>query len=215
MESIPQAFARHYPLLNVADFDILEDTAGPGRRLVLWLQGCLKRCPNCCNQDFLPLEDALLMAPGTLLEICRQKKVEGISLSGGEPFLQAISLSHFLKEARAQRLSVFVWTGYVLEELQAVVEPKEVGEMLACTDILVDGPYREEEKACILWRGSRNQCVYFLSDRYSPEWLNHTPKCALKFSPEQALLTGDISEEIFAIFREKLEQYGISIKPKG
>lgn len=96
----------------------------------------------------------------------RQLGVEGVTLLGGEPFAHSASAARLAAAVRELSLSVMVFSGYTLEELQAMPEPA-VGELLAQTDILVDGPYlRDAPDAQRRWIGSTNQRIHFLSDRY-------------------------------------------------
>jgi len=104
--------------------------------------------------------------------------IEGITLLGGEPTAHAASVAPFARQVQAWDLSVMVFSGFTLEELQASRDPA-VHELLAHTDILVDGPYRREmPETRRRWIGSANQRVHFLSSRYradDPRWtLNNT-----------------------------------------
>ncbi|HYV37487.1 MAG TPA: 4Fe-4S cluster-binding domain-containing protein [Gemmataceae bacterium] len=92
--------------------------------------------------------------------------IEGITLLGGEPTSHAAGASRLAKQVRAWNLSVMVFSGFTLEELKKRQDPK-IEELLAHTDILVDGPYRRDlpEKQR-RWIGSANQRIFFLTDRY-------------------------------------------------
>lgn len=91
--------------------------------------------------------------------------VEGITLSGGEPFAQdPEAMRDFLSAIRSDGRSVMAFTGYLLEELESDGTRRD---LLGLVDILVDGPYVESEDHGELWRGSSNQRIHFLSDRYS------------------------------------------------
>jgi anaerobic ribonucleoside-triphosphate reductase activating protein len=92
--------------------------------------------------------------------------IEGVTFLGGEPMLQARGLAQVAHAARAMSLSVMVFTGYTLDELQAV-QPTAWRDLLQATDVLVDGPYLaqnpDRERR---WIGSTNQGVHYLSNRY-------------------------------------------------
>lgn len=97
--------------------------------------------------------------------ILETEGVEGVTFTGGEPFAQARALTALAERARTAGLSVFVFTGYNLEEL---TRPDHL-TLLAVTDVLIAGRYVESKRATDLtWRGSANQRVHFLSDRYGP-----------------------------------------------
>jgi anaerobic ribonucleoside-triphosphate reductase activating protein len=161
-------------LLSVAQVVPCTQAEGPGRRFALWFQGCPLRCPGCCNPEFLPFTGGTPTPLADLIEQLKQsrdeQRVEGITLLGGEPFAHAAGAAAFAQAARDLDLSVMVFTGFTLEELQAKPDP---GPLLARTDILVDGPYlRDQPDRSRRWIGSSNQRIHFLTDRYSfdDEW---------------------------------------------
>jgi anaerobic ribonucleoside-triphosphate reductase activating protein len=94
--------------------------------------------------------------------------IEGLSVLGGEPFQQAGALAEVCRLVRRAGLSVMVYSGYTLEELEAQRAP-EVGELLGLVDLLADGRF-EQAKAerTRRWLGSTNQRLHFLTARYSP-----------------------------------------------
>jgi anaerobic ribonucleoside-triphosphate reductase activating protein len=146
------------------------EAEGPGKRFAVWFQGCPLRCPGCCNPEFLPFKGGQTK---TLREISdwmdrsrEETGVEGITLLGGEPFAHAPAAAALARAARERGLSVMVFSGYTIEQLREMPEPA-VGELLAHTDILVDGPYvREQPDTERRWIGSKNQRIHFLTDRY-------------------------------------------------
>lgn len=92
------------------------------------------------------------------------ENLDGISISGGEPFDQAEGLAALVRLLRSQRdCEVLIYTGYVLNELQQ--QGGAVAELLAMTDILIDGPFEVDTANTLQWRGSDNQCVHLLSPR--------------------------------------------------
>ncbi len=156
--------------LSIAQIVPRTEAEGPGVRFALWFQGCPLRCPGCCNPEMLPFEGGTPMALG---EIVRQMGqgleshgIEGITLLGGEPLAHAPGAAALARAAREIGLSVMVFTGYTLEEARQMPDTA-VAELLAHTDILVDGPYvREQPDSTRRWIGSTNQRVHFLSERY-------------------------------------------------
>lgn len=93
---------------------------------------------------------------------------EGITLTGGEPFDQIDGCSALLKAAQQMGLSTVVYTGYSLEYLKKSQNPL-FKQALEYIDILIDGPYKKEMSGRYLWRGSSNQRIILLSDRYSKD----------------------------------------------
>jgi anaerobic ribonucleoside-triphosphate reductase activating protein len=88
-----------------------------------------------------------------------------VTYSGGEPILQCDVLVELNKVLINNELSIVCYTGYTLEELRKSNDPK-INEFLSQVDILIDGRYQEANKANLIWRGSKNQRVHFLTGRY-------------------------------------------------
>ena len=157
-------------ILQVASFVPTTEAEGPGRRFALWFQGCPLRCPGCCNPEYLPFKGGTAMELDEIAELVRKAKedtaIGGITLLGGEPFAHAAGASGLATRARSLGLSVMVFTGHRLEDLSAMIDPA-VSELLAATDILVDGPYeRDRPDTARRWIGSTNQRIHFLTARY-------------------------------------------------
>lgn len=152
--------------LNLAHTVARSAVNGPGERYVLWVQGCPLACPGCWNPDTWAFEGRDLRSVDDLAaSILATEGIEGVTFTGGEPFAQARPLTALAARVREAGLSVFVFTGYDLDEL---TRPEQLG-LLAVSDVLVAGRYLEVERASGLpWRGSANQRVHFLSDRYGP-----------------------------------------------
>lgn len=143
---------------------------GPGVRYALWVQGCTLRCPGCCNPGMFPADGGEAVAVADLLEEVARADVDGVTLLGGEPFEQARACADFAAGARALGKSVMVFTGHVREALEADPDARA---LLACTDVLVDGPYvRERPERSRRWIGSDNQRVHQLTARHEgdPAW---------------------------------------------
>lgn len=155
--------------LNIATWKARSRVNGPGERFVLWLQGCHLHCPGCVNADFQPLEPRTQLSIAAVAERIRScPGLAGVTYSGGEPMLQAHALALLSESLQAVGLTVVCYTGYLLEDLQARQVPW-IDRLLAATDILIDGPYLQEQATRALrWRGSGNQRIHFLSDTYRP-----------------------------------------------
>ncbi|MEU6536796.1 4Fe-4S single cluster domain-containing protein [Streptomyces sp. NPDC047000] len=141
---------------------------GPGARAALWVQGCAIRCPGCVNPHFWPAQGGSLVEATDLVTVLREgPPVEGVTLLGGEPFEQATALAEFAAGVRAMDLTVMAFTGYRYEELQTNPVPG-AADLLAATDLLVDGPYvRTLPDRRRPWAGSTNQRFIALTPRYA------------------------------------------------
>lgn len=183
-------------LLNLASYVEVTEAEGPGKRFALWVQGCLIRCPGCINPHMFELTprhviDCEELFPNIDNSVAKHG-IEGVTFLGGEPFLQAKGLSDLAKKCRAIGLSVMVFTGYTWEELHTHPMPL-AGELLEATDILVDGPYLQEQpEEQRNWVGSRNQNFYYLTDFYPPglEWEKPSDSIELRVSASQIKMTG-------------------------
>ena len=135
-------------------------TDGPGLRFVLFVQGCERNCPGCHNPSTHSRNGGRWTTVNEVLnEINRNPILDGITLSGGEPFLQPSPLAVLSKEVRRRSLSVVVYTGFTFEEILCSGNADQF-TLLHETDILVDGPYIESERSLALkFRGSANQRV--------------------------------------------------------
>ncbi|CAE6959369.1 4Fe-4S single cluster domain-containing protein [Paraburkholderia domus] len=156
--------------LNVASRVACTEAEGPGRRAALWVQGCDKRCKGCCNPAYLRIEERDLVPARSVVDwldaVHRENDLEGVTFLGGEPMLQAKGLAEVAEGARRLNLSVMVFTGYTLEELNERRLPGSEA-LLRAIDLLVDGPYEaslpEQHRR---WVGSSNQRFHYLTDRY-------------------------------------------------
>jgi anaerobic ribonucleoside-triphosphate reductase activating protein len=165
-------------ILQVAQIVPATEAEGPGRRFAIWLQGCPLRCAGCCNPEMLPLAGGRPLAVDALVaEIRRVHEyvpLEGVTLLGGEPFAQARAAAALAGQVQRLQLSVMVFSGYTLAELRELGD-ESASRLLACTDILVDGPYlRDQRELRRRWIGSANQQVHFLTNRCradDPRWL--------------------------------------------
>ncbi len=133
---------------------------GPGRRSVLQLAGCKHGCLGCfVPQSHDPLGGIPLGLPAVLallLDPAGQPR-DGVTVTGGEPFLQPVGLLALLRELKRRDLHTVVYTGYTLETLARRPEP-EVNQALGHVDLLVEGPFlASQAKGAGEWRGSRNQ----------------------------------------------------------
>ena len=134
---------------------------GPGLRLTVFLQGCTLNCPECHNPRTHALDGGELASVDELVhQIKSNPLLKGLTLSGGEPFLQAANAAALAVRAREMGLDVWCFSGKVWEELTQDGAPPEWRALLEQLDVLVDGPYISSKRTYDLpWRGSANQRV--------------------------------------------------------
>ncbi len=155
----PQA---EFPPLQLAG--TVEDSIvdGPGIRYTIFVQGCPHRCPGCHNPQTHEFSGGYTADTEQLLEAVRSNPLlGGVTFSGGEPFCQPEALCALGREIKAMGKHLMVYSGYTYEQLLEIGRKRPaVLELLELADLLVDGPYREEERdLTLLYRGSANQRV--------------------------------------------------------
>ena len=142
-------------------FDSIVD--GPGLRMVIWTQGCMHNCIGCHNPQTHSLCGGYEVDTKDIINTIKYLKLQkGITLSGGEPFLQAEALEEIAKEAKKYKLDVWSYTGFTFEELLDKNNPHYLKniKLLNQIDVLVDGKFIENKKDIGLrFRGSSNQRI--------------------------------------------------------
>ena len=151
----------NYSALRKADI-----ANGIGFRCTLWCTGCRRKCPGCFNPEAQDPNFGELFTDEVKEKIFKElaePTCDGLSLMGGEPLSicsdnrkQIIQLCKEVKE-RFPNKSVWMWTGYLFEEIASDPSMKEI---LNYVDIIVDGEFRIEERdlSCA-FKGSRNQRI--------------------------------------------------------
>lgn len=144
--------------INVAGIVNDSITDGPGIRLTLFVQGCPRACPGCHNPQTQPFEGGTKMTPEEILDKIKSNPLlDGVTFSGGEPMSQAENLIPLAREIKKLGLNLFVYTGFLYEELEKV---KGAKELLSYVDILVDGPFIQGKRDYRLkFKGSTNQRI--------------------------------------------------------
>ncbi|NLN93123.1 MAG: radical SAM protein [Candidatus Hydrogenedens sp.] len=203
-------------MIRVHRFLSETEVEGPGKRAALWVQGCMRRCPGCFNEDTWPLEGGTRYSVEELdAMICRERNIEGITFLGGEPFLQAAALALLAKKCRERELSVVTFTGYDYKDIRSS-EREDWLELLSMTDLLLSGPYLQEQQDFSRpWIGSSNQEFHFLSPRYralKKEIFATDNAMELRVNEGGALeMNGMASEEEISEFKKQLAQLGLRI----
>lgn len=149
---------------------------GPGLRSVIWFQGCTLGCPGCFNPDTLPNEPRIALAVDELVDrlIGLGNAVEGVSLTGGEPFQQPEGLYALVSALRNRtELSILVFSGYTRGEILRMPLGEEI---LLRTDVLIAGRYLKKRHLGRRLLGSANQKIHLLSGRYSLRDFDRVPE---------------------------------------
>lgn len=126
---------------------------GEGVRFAIFMQGCLRRCKGCHNPEAQALNGGRFVDTSEIISALRQNPLlDGITLTGGEPFLQIDAVNEIARGAKELGLSVWCYTGFTYDEVQP--------HWLKYIDVLVDGAYIENLRDLELqFRGSSNQQI--------------------------------------------------------
>jgi len=178
--------------LNIAS--ICEGTCnlGPGKRFVIWVQGCPFNCKNCISPDWKPQVQANLVNTSMLADILIDaEEFSGITISGGEPMLQAEELSKLCSSIKKQRpdLNIILYTGYKLSRLNS----EHQLELLNYIDVIITGLYVDHLNDNKGLRGSSNQEVIFLTDAlkdYEDIFINSPRKMEFHVKENEVLMVG-------------------------
>ncbi len=131
---------------------------GKGLRLTIFTQGCPHHCNGCHNpgtHDFTGGEEMDVKQIIAMMD--SNPMLDGITLSGGEPFEQVEAIKIIAHEAHKRRLNVWCYTGWTWEEIMSDHHKRGV---LAYIDVLVDGRFIQAQRSLSLkWRGSANQRI--------------------------------------------------------
>ncbi len=179
---------------------------GPGLRAVIWVQGCALGCPGCFNPETHAMNGGEIWPVEKLVERIVEinqrpgdqgaaspklaaPKIEGLTLSGGEPLHQHRALARLLEQVREKKdLSILVFTGYDWEELQRL---KGIDRFLASVDVLIAGRYDASRRVAQGLIGSANKIPYFLTDRYTTKDLEAVPQAEIILTPDgEVILSG-------------------------
>ena len=133
---------------------------GPGFRLAVFTQGCPHHCPGCHNPATHDFEGGKIDSTERITEMMKQNLLlDGLTLTGGEPFCQAEACAVLAENAKALGLNVWSYSGWTVEQLleKSKTEP-DVAHLLNSIDVLVDGPFILSQRTLELrFRGSKNQ----------------------------------------------------------
>ena len=193
--------------LHYAEYIDSITTLGPGNRFAVWFQGCCFNCKGCIGKSYKEAGKGKRISVMEMIEhILSVPGIDGVTISGGEPLLQAhalAALSRGIKER--SNLSIILYTGFGYEELTAwgreatLYIPKQqqpyIKEILDCTDVLIDGKYVRELDDGRSLVGSSNQHVINLSGYYQEMELkaaygNYTRKIEMVVKQNKTLLVG-------------------------
>lgn len=191
--------------LRVFDIKIGITKLGPGVRFGIWTQGCPRRCSGCMSPNSQALDQGYLVDVDTLSKQIADSGLTELTISGGEPFLQAEELIALIDKVReAVDLGVIIYTGYTIEELNSS-ENAYHKQLLNKSDLIIDGAYVESLNDGKNLRGSSNQRAIPLTDRYrdfSKEFGTKPAEVEFFFQEERISMIGVPSRETLERFKQ-------------
>ena len=146
-------------MVNLAGIQTDSIVDGPGIRTTYFCQGCPHHCEGCHNPETwpfaggTPMETEQMAAYADANPLCK-----GVTFSGGEPFAQAEGFAELAKLLKARGYEVASYSGYTFEQLLNGTPAQR--ELLKHIDVLIDGPFLQQQKSLELsCRGSQNQRI--------------------------------------------------------
>ena len=147
--------------------------AGEGVCVTFFVQGCAFHCPGCHNPETWDFDGGYEFTQDTLNRIIEALDANGVRrnfcIMGGEPLhpdnLFLVDLVIMEVKRRYPDIKIYIWTGYTYEQ---IIDRKEklLYNIIENTDVLIDGPYIQEERDITLpMRGSRNQRIIGLKEK--------------------------------------------------
>lgn len=170
---------------------------GPGKRCVLWVQGCSLGCSGCFNPQTHAFGDGQVVPVDEVFGWIRDHAhlVQGLTVTGGEPLQQAAGVAALLRRVKTEtQLSILLLTGFSwaeieqLERIGSRVMAEACRQILDDSDVIIAGPYRHDKRLARGLLGSANKTVHFRSTRYGPADLALVPPAEIQIAKDGSIL---------------------------
>ena len=195
--------------LRISHTEVNSQLLGPFGRFIIWVYGCCFDCEGCLavNTRFGAYQE---ISVNDLADEIINSSCEGITISGGEPFLQARELSMLIERVKKARdIGVIVYSGFTLSEIE---NDESKSPLLNQIDVLIDGRYEKNLDDGRAYVGSSNQIIHYLTERYKEVGAKYYSaskrKAEIKFTPSQALLIGVPSREVLKVWQSLKNKSG-------
>lgn len=165
---------------------------GPGERYMIHLQGCPLKCPGCFNPESWHFKKNKTVNVYELAEKILSYDRDGLSISGGEPMMQAPALLNFLRFLHSQskspfRKGILMYSGFYEEELLAIPEYQEILQYMS---VIISGRYKSELRVYDSLISSSNQKFIFGGQKLIDHYELMGQKFEIVFNEDQIKLTG-------------------------
>lgn len=206
--------------INYALYAFHVKNLGPGDRSVLWVQGCPFDCKGCIAPSHRGVGGKHIDS-SKLAQIFLDESDSGeITISGGEPTMQAKALVEFVSALKDKReIGVILYSGFSHEDLCKRAEKEsDLKALLSRVDLLIDGNYVENRDKGELLRGSDNQNYIFLTEKYryllDDDYINKRRQIEIRFENNEMNMIG-IPSKAQAKSWEAAKKTLIKINDKG
>ena len=143
--------------MRIAGVNTCSLVNGDGVRYVIFVQGCKHHCKGCQNQWSWDMGGGTDIPVDMIEEDVRKHRmIDGITLSGGDPFYQHDECVELLK--LLPEYNVWIYTGFDYDQIVDT-------ELAKMADVIVDGPFIEELRCEGKMYGSSNQRIIRLDKR--------------------------------------------------
>lgn len=190
--------------MNLARILYPVQVLGPGNRIGLWLCGCNRACKGCSNPELWVQREDLEIDVHDVVSLIRKisdsHKVDGFTISGGEPFLQADELLLLISYLTPISTDILIYTGYRLEELREL-HSKSINGILDSTAVIIDGAYIEDLNNDSVLRGSSNQQIHIMNPDYEDtyrQYLANTQNQIQNFTTVDGVVSVGIHRKTFS-----------------
>ena len=144
---------------------------GPGRRAGIWVRGCSIHCPGCIAENLWSFDESRAR---NVVDVASEVEgffredgnLNGVTVSGGEPFDQPEALIALLEKLRTKDIrDVLIYTGY---DIAGIMRGNpEISELAAA---VIGSPFKLGEDTEDAWRGSSNQTLTVFDRRFSARY---------------------------------------------
>lgn len=186
-------------LLNVAGVLTCSYVNGPGKRFVLWVQGCTIGCKGCFNKELQPYSKKYIVEPihfaQEISQIAIRNGCEGFTISGGEPFQQSKAVNILIKQLKNNKFTIICFTGYTYDKLRKS-RNQDIQDILNNIDVLIAGPYNQANHHKLVWFDNADKKIIFLTNAYSKSDFVEVASCEYILDMEGIIYSGfrDVGE---------------------
>jgi anaerobic ribonucleoside-triphosphate reductase activating protein len=166
---------------------------GPGARYVIWVQGCSLHCPGCFNPQTHALNIGDRISPSELWSNIQnsKKKIEGVTISGGEPLQQLNPVLELARIIKANStLSIILFSGFSFTEIKKM---ELFPELVKNLDVLIAGRFIEEKRIASRLSGSSNKTIHFFTDKYTMKDIEAVPEAEVIIDPSGEIVISGIN----------------------